>query len=186
MPFEFIKTKIPDVVLIEPRSFSDDRGYFFENFKKSDFIENGIGVSFVQDNSSYSQPNVIRGMHFQSPPHDQGKLVRAVTGRILDVAIDIRVGSPYYGQWISEELSEQNRRMMWVPSGFAHGFLSLEKCHVHYKVTNEYNKDSEGGVIWNDKTVNIDWGVDGVKLSLKDEIWPKLTNLRSPFTYSKE
>lgn len=183
MPFSFTRTKIPDVIAVEPKSFSDSRGFFFENYKKSDFLDNGIAVDFVQDNSSYSEPNVIRGMHFQSPPHDQGKLVRAVVGSILDVAIDIRVGSPSFGQWVSEVLNEQNKKMLWVPPGFAHGFLSLERCYVHYKVTKEYNKDSEGGIIWNDQTIAIDWGKEKIGLSPKDELWPMLKDVKSPFTY---
>ena len=186
MPFAFTRTKIPDVVLIEPKSFSDDRGFFFENYKKSDFSNNGINCDFVQDNSSYSDSNVIRGMHFQSPPFEQGKLVRAITGKILDVAIDLRNDSPYYGKWVAEELSAQNKKMLWVPAGFAHGFLSLAKCFVHYKVTKEYNKESEGGVIWNDPAIGIEWGTDNVGLSPKDELWPTLKELRSPFFYGSE
>lgn len=183
MPFTFMRTKIPDVLIVEPKIFSDGRGFFFENYKRSDFENNGIDADFVQDNSSYSEAGVVRGMHFQSPPYDQGKLIRAVTGRILDVAIDIRVGSPFFGKWVSEELSEQNRKMLWVPSGFAHGFLSIEECYVHYKVTNEYNKDSEGGVSWDDQIIGINWGAREVALSPKDENWPTLEELKSPFVY---
>lgn len=186
MPFTFVKTKIPDVVIVEPRSFSDDRGYFFENYKKSDFVNNGISPEFVQDNTSFSDAYVLRGMHFQRPPYAQGKLVRVITGRVLDAAIDIRVGSPTYGKYVVEELSADNKKMLWVPPGFAHGFLTLEVSNVHYKVTKEYNKDSEGGIIWNDPDLKIDWNATEVGLSPKDKEWPKLRDLESPFTYGKD
>lgn len=183
MPFTFQPTKIEDVLLVQPRSFSDDRGYFYENYKKSDFVSNGISLEFVQDNTSKSEPGVIRGMHFQSPPHEQGKLVRAIQGEILDVAIDLRKGSHTYGKWVSEVLSSDNKKMLWVPPGFAHGFLTLTEAVVHYKVTKEYNKDSEGGVLWNDVKIGIDWPLRSPSLSSKDTQWPSFENLKSPFNY---
>lgn len=183
MPFVFSPTRIKDVILIEPKSFSDDRGFFFENYKKSDFTANGIKFEFVQDNTSSSEKGVIRGMHFQAPPFEQGKLVRAVVGEILDVAIDIRNESPTYGQWISETLSSENKKMLWVPPGFAHGFLTLTDALVHYKVTNEYNKESEGGLKWNDGEIGIDWQTSVVRLSQKDEQWPLFKDFKSQFKY---
>ena len=186
MPFTFHPTKIKDVILVEPRSFSDERGFFFENYKKSDFAKNGISYEFVQDNTSKSDMGIIRGMHFQAPPHEQGKLVRAVQGEILDVAIDIRLGSPSYGKCVSELLTGENRKMLWVPPGFAHGFLTLTEALVHYKVTKEYNKDSEGGLIWNDKELGIEWPLREPNLSEKDTLWPTLGELKSPFRFNKE
>lgn len=183
MPFKFNSTEIKDVIVVEPRSFPDGRGFFFENYKKSDFIKNGIEYEFVQDNSSFSDSNIIRGLHFQAPPYEQGKLVRVITGEILDVAVDIRVGSPTYGKWVSEILSADNRKMLWVPPGFAHGFLTLKESFVHYKVTKEYNKDSEGGLIWNDPDLSINWPDKEPQLSEKDVAWPTLKNLKSPFKY---
>ncbi len=186
MPFTFQSTKIKDVILVEPRSFNDDRGFFYENYKKSDFLKNGIVYDFVQDNTSKSEKGVIRGMHFQAPPHEQGKLVRAVQGEILDVAIDIRIGSPTYGKWVSEVLTSENKRMLWVPPGFAHGFLTLTEAVVHYKVTNEYNKDSEGGVMWNDRELGIDWPLGNPSLSPKDTEWPSFDGLQSPFKFKED
>ncbi len=186
MPFTFQSTRIKDVILIEPRSFSDERGYFFENYKKSDFMANGITYEFVQDNTSKSEKGVIRGMHFQAPPFEQGKLVRAVQGEILDVAIDIRNESPTYGHWVSEVLTGENKKMLWVPPGFAHGFLTLTEALVHYKVTKEYNKDSEGGIIWNDPSLRIDWTIDSPSLSPKDTEWTNFRLFKSPFNYESD
>ncbi|MCL6090779.1 MAG: dTDP-4-dehydrorhamnose 3,5-epimerase [Candidatus Thermoplasmatota archaeon] len=185
MPFKFTAEKIEGVILVEPKGFPDGRGFFFENYKKSEFFSNGIEYEFVQDNTSFSDPDIIRGLHFQAPPYEQGKLVRVITGEILDVAVDIRKGSPTYGQWVSEILNEENRRMLWVPPGFAHGFLTLKKSFVHYKVTKEYNKDSEGGVIWNDPDLRINWQKSSAQLSPKDKLWPTLKDFNSPFTYGR-
>ncbi|MHB8360893.1 MAG: dTDP-4-dehydrorhamnose 3,5-epimerase [Thermoplasmataceae archaeon] len=185
MPFNFVKREINGVILVEPRSFDDERGFFFENYKKSDFVKNGIKFDFVQDNSSYSDSYVLRGLHFQKPPYEQGKLVRVITGKILDVAIDIRKGSITYGKYVSEILSGSNKKMLWVPPGFAHGFLTYEPSFVHYKVTKEYNKDSESGIIWNDKILGIDWGNDNINLSSKDQQWKGLNEFESPFNYGE-
>ncbi len=185
MPFQFLKTEIPDVIEIVPRSFPDERGYFFENYKKSDFFNSGIAYEFVQDNTSFSQKSVVRGMHFQSPPHEQGKLVRVLIGKIMDVAVDIRTGSPTFGKWVSRELSGVNMKMLWIPPGFAHGFFALEESLVHYKVTKEYNKESEGGVIYSDPMLNIKWPSQNLNVSEKDLKWPDFKNFNSPFSYGK-
>ncbi|AKA49282.1 dTDP-4-dehydrorhamnose 3,5-epimerase [uncultured archaeon] len=185
MPFKFTPKEIADVILIEPKAFSDDRGYFFENYKKSDFLNNGIEYDFVQDNTSFSDGNVIRGLHFQAPPYDQGKLVRTINGKILDVAVDVRKGSPTYGKWVSEVLSGEDMKMLWIPPGFAHGFLTLTESLVHYKVTGEYNKESEGGLLWNDPELGIPSPSKDVQLSPKDEEWPTISELKSPFIYKR-
>lgn len=171
MPFKFERTSIPDVVLIESRAFGDDRGYFKETYKKSEFEKFGISLSFVQDNVSWSEKNVLRGLHFQKPPYAQGKLVSVMSGKILDVAVDLRKGSQTYGKYVSEILSNENHRLLWVPPGFAHGFLVLEESVVHYKVTNEYNRDSESGIMWNDPIINVKWPIENPLLSGKDELW---------------
>ncbi len=185
MPFNFIRKEIPDVMVVIPKSFSDERGFFFENYKSSEFHKNSISYDFVQDNTSFSDSNVLRGLHFQTPPYEQGKLVRVVIGEILDVAVDIRNGSPTYGKWVSEILTGDNKKMLWVPPGFAHGFLTRSKSLVHYKVTKEYNKDSEGGLLWNDEDLNINWNNTEIGLSAKDKLWPTLNQLKSPFEYGK-
>jgi dTDP-4-dehydrorhamnose 3,5-epimerase len=143
----------------------------------------GITWDFYKDNQSFSKEGVLRGLHFQAPPHEQGKLVRTLTGRIIDVAVDIRVGSPSYGKYVSEELSAEDGKMLWVPPGFAHGFYALEDSVVHYKATAEYNKNSEGGVIWNDATLSIKWPNANPNISSKDKEWPTLAKLKSPFHY---
>jgi len=180
---EIITTKIPDLLIIKPKVFSDDRGYFFESYNKEQFLANGIDQNFVQDNESKSNKGVLRGLHFQKPPFTQGKLVRVVKGAVLDVAVDIRKSSPTYGQWESIELSEDNKFMYWIPPGMAHGFLTLEDNTVFfYKCTNIYNKVSEGSLLWNDLDLNIDWG-NGIipLLSEKDKIAPFFKDFISPF-----
>ena len=183
MPFKFERTYISDVLIIEPKAFNDERGFFFENYKQSEFERNEIKYTFKQDNSSFSETNVVRGLHFQRPPYEQGKLVRVINGRILDVAVDIRIGSPTYGKYLSVELSGENKKMLWIPPGFAHGFVTYEKSFVHYKVTNEYNKESESGIIWNDPSLNIDWNAKDPQSSDKDKQWPKFKDLKGPFKY---
>tara|TARA_B100000029_G_scaffold492166_1_gene553120 strand:- start:57 stop:614 length:558 start_codon:yes stop_codon:yes gene_type:complete len=159
MPFTFKRLEIPDVILIEPKPFHDDRGFFLESFKESDFASNGIDVKFVQDNISHSVKDVIRGLHFQSPPKAQAKLITVVKGEILDVAVDIRKSSPTYGKWVSEILSDLNHNLLYIPEGFAHGFSvsSSKGADVMYKVSNEYSPDHERGIIWNDPKLNIKW-----------------------------
>jgi len=180
---EIIKTKIQDLLIVKPDVFEDERGYFFESFSKEKFKNMGLDLDFVQDNESKSQKNVLRGLHFQKPPFAQGKLVRVVKGAVLDVAVDLRKDSPTYGQWEAVELSEENKLMYWVPPGFAHGFLTLRDETVFtYKCTNVYNKESEGSLLWNDPTLNIDWGlVKDLILSEKDLQSPLFEHFNTPF-----
>ena len=141
MPFRFLRMDIPDVILIEPMSYIDSRGYFLEMFKSSYFTEIGMNLKFYQDNLSYSKKGTVRGLHFQKHPYEQGKLVSVITGTIIDVAVDLRVNSDRFGKYVSANLSEENHRSLWIPPGFGHGFMALEESHVLYKVTNEYNAE---------------------------------------------
>lgn len=171
-----IKTQIPDLLIFEPKIFKDERGYFFESFNHSKF-EKLIGrqVSFVQDNQSESAAGVVRGLHFQTDPYAQGKLVRCAVGEVFDVAVDIRLGSPTFGEWVGVHLSADNQRQFWIPEGFAHGFVSLsEKAVFLYKTTNYYDPSSERSILWNDPAIGIEWPVDKVILSDKDKIAPTL------------
>ncbi len=184
MPFTFRRLEIPEVVLIEPKVFQDGRGFFMETYKFSEFAEFGITERFVQDNHSRSKKGVIRGLHYQNPPRAQGKLVRVVVGEIFDVAVDIRKGSPTYGKWIGERLSSENKRMLYIPPGFAHGFCVLsQEAEVVYKVTEEYAPEHEAGVIWNDPGIGIRWPVENPILSPKDARWPPLKDAVNGFTY---
>lgn len=151
--------KIPDVKLIEPVVFEDERGFFFESFNQQKFNEAiGLNVTFVQDNHSKSSKGVLRGLHYQEEPFTQGKLVRVIRGEVFDVAVDIRKDSPTYGQWVSEILSSENKKQLWIPEGFAHGFLTIsEIAEIIYKTTNFYNKQSEKTIFYNDKNLMIDW-----------------------------
>jgi len=181
---EFIETPIAGLLIVEPKVWKDDRGYFFESFNKKIFADAGITADFVQDNQSFSQRGTLRGLHGQANPFAQGKLVRVIQGRVIDVAVDIRKDSPTYGQSLSVELSAENFKMFWVPPGFLHGFATLEDNTVFtYKVTNLYNKASEIGVRWNDPQLNINWGLkdDEVILSEKDKILPVFEEFDSPF-----
>lgn len=180
---EIITTKIPDLLVIKPNVFRDDRGYFFESYNKEFFLSQGIDQNFVQDNESKSNKGVLRGLHFQRPPFAQGKLVRVIKGAVKDVAVDLRKSSPTYGQWESIELSEENKMMYWVPPGFAHGFITLKDNTIFsYKCTNVYNKASEGSIVWNDPDLNIDWGKEiQPQLSEKDRIGPAFKDFISPF-----
>lgn len=167
-----IKTSIPDVLLFEPKVFGDKRGYFTETFRQ-DFIEQHIGkVHFVQDNESFSSYGVLRGLHFQKPPFAQGKLVRVLQGKVLDVAVDIRIGSPTYGQHVAVQLSEENKRQLWVPRGFAHGYVVLSKTALFaYKCDNYYKPSHEGGIPWDDPSIAVDWFLpkEQIQLSEKDK-----------------
>jgi dTDP-4-dehydrorhamnose 3,5-epimerase len=186
MSFEFKKLDIPEVVLITPKSFQDVRGFFLESYKKSEFCANGIAAEFKQDNHSKSSKNVLRGLHYQLDPYAQGKIVRVITGKVFDVAVDIRDGSPTFGKWVSAELSEENKQMLWIPTGFAHGFLTLEdNTNVLYKATDEYNKESEGGIIWNDPEIEIKWPTDKPILSEKDLKHPLLKDAKTNFKYQR-
>jgi dTDP-4-dehydrorhamnose 3,5-epimerase len=166
---EVIETGLRGLVIIKPKVFEDERGYFFESYNKITFSNSGLNLEFVQDNQSLSQRGVLRGLHFQNPPHAQGKLVRVIKGSVFDVAVDIRKSSPTYGKWFGLELTEKNKWMLYIPEGFAHGFSTLEDNTVFsYKCTNNYNKQSEGCILWNDKDINIDWKVENPLLSSKD------------------
>ncbi len=179
---EVIKTKIEGLLIINPKVFGDVRGYFFESYNDSVFKEHGIDVEFIQDNQSLSNSGVLRGMHFQAPPYDQGKLVRVITGAVLDVAVDIRKNSATYGEHIAIELSEDNKTMFYIPPGFAHGFLTLKDSTIFsYKCTNLYNKSSEGTVFWNDSDLNINWNISNPVLSEKDLVGTKFKDFISPF-----
>ena len=184
MPFEFEALKIPGAVLVKPRLFPDDRGYFFETYKKSDFVVTGIDENFVQDNYSTSTKSVIRGLHYQKEPKAQAKLVSATVGRIFDVAVDLRKGSPTYGEWLAAELSEENRHMLFIPSGCAHGFCVLsDKAEVSYKTSDEYSPSHEAGIIWNDADLNIQWPNIEPVLSDKDAKLPHLGDADNNFIY---
>jgi dTDP-4-dehydrorhamnose 3,5-epimerase len=186
MPFEFQRMEIPDVILVRPKVFGDDRGFFMETYKASEFKENGIDYDFVQDNHSRSQKGVLRGLHYQLKPMEQGKLVRCVRGRIWDVAVDIRKGSPWYGRWVAVELSEENKLMLWVPPGFAHGFVALEdNTEVIYKVTNEYAPELGRGILWNDPDLGIEWPIKKPILSEKDKNQPLFKEAENNFEYGK-
>ena len=176
MPFEFERQKIEDVILVKPRVFGDNRGFFMESYKKSDFVKNGIDVEFVQDNHSKSSAHVLRGLHYQEAPYGQAKLVRCSKGRIYDVAVDIRPGSKTFGQYVKVELSEENKQMLFIPDGFAHGFVVLsEEAELLYKTSQEYAPQADRGILWSDKDINIDWEIDFEPiLSEKDKIQPAL------------
>jgi len=187
MPFDFKSLEIPEVVLVEPKVFEDERGFFMETYKMLDFVAAGIERNFVQDNHSRSTKGVLRGLHYQNPPFAQGKLVRVVRGEIFDVAVDIRKASPTYGKWVSAILSEENRNMLYAPEGFAHGFYILsEIAEVLYKATNVYAASSEAGIIWNDENLNIKWPVKKPVLSEKDEKLPTLKDADIRFYYGEE
>ena len=180
----FLETEIKDLFIIEPKIWKDDRGYFFESYNKQSFDEAGIDVNFVQDNQSLSQKGTLRGLHAQANPYAQGKLVRVIQGRVLDIAVDIRKGSETYGQYEAVELTGENNRMLWIPPGFLHGFLTLENDTIFaYKVSGLYHKSSEFGIIWNDPELNIDWGIapDQIILSDKDQTLPLFKDLDSSF-----
>jgi dTDP-4-dehydrorhamnose 3,5-epimerase len=183
----FLATDLPGVLLFEPTVFKDERGYFFESYNEQSFAQQGVSIRFVQDNQSYSRYGVIRALHYQLDPHAQTKLVRVLQGRILDVAVDIRKGSPHYGRSISVELSAENRRQLLIPKGFAHGFSVLsETAEVLYKCDALYSKANEGGIIYNDPSFAIDWQVPSDKaiVSTKDRELPDLAACRNNFQFS--
>ena len=186
---EVIKTEIDGVVIIEPRIFKDDRGYFYESFSQREFEEKVCRTTFVQDNQSKSSYGVLRGLHFQKPPYCQSKLVRCIKGTVLDVAVDIRKGSPTFGKYVAVELSEENHRQFFVPRGFAHGFAVLTpEAIFQYKCDNFYNKESEGSVAWNDPELAIDWRIpaDKVLLSEKDKLSKTIANADYLFDYNEK
>jgi dTDP-4-dehydrorhamnose 3,5-epimerase len=177
------ETKLNGLYLIEPKIFEDSRGYFFESYNINNFKKNRINTNFVQDNESNSSKGVLRGLHFQSPPHAQVKIVRATTGSILDVVVDLRKNSQTYGKYYSTILSCKNKKMLYIPEGFAHGFLSLEDhTTVQYKCSDFYNKESETSIIWNDPIINIDWQVNNEPIvSDKDKLGVNFNDFKSPF-----
>ncbi len=179
-----IETPLKGVLIIEPRVFDDARGYFYESYNKSKFAEAGIDANFVQDNQSLSQKGAVRGLHGQVAPFAQGKLVRVISGRVMDVALDIRKGSPTYGKHFAIELSGENKLQLWIPAGFLHGFSTLgDNTIFTYKVNNYYDKASEIGVVWNDPDLNIDWSIEEstAVLSPKDGLLPQFKDFVSPF-----
>ncbi len=184
-----IQTPIEGLVLIEPRIFNDERGYFFESFSERHFEEQVRSCNFVQDNESKSSFGVLRGLHFQRPPHAQSKLIRVVRGRVLDVAVDIRKGSPTFGQHVAVELSEENKKQFFIPRGFAHGFVVLsQEAIFQYKCDNYYCPEAEGAIAWNDPALGIDWQIDSSKLilSAKDLKNPLLKDAEQLFDYQDE
>jgi dTDP-4-dehydrorhamnose 3,5-epimerase len=184
MPFDIVSLGIPDLKLFKPRIFKDDRGYFLELYKHSDFCRVGIGKYFVQDNYSKSAKGVLRGLHYQKNPKAQGKLVSCVKGEIYDVAIDLRKGSPCYGKCASANLSEENRHLLYVPPGLAHGFQVIsETAEVMYKCTEEYSPAEDRGIIWNDPDLQIPWPLSDALLSEKDRIHPRLKDADHNFVF---
>jgi dTDP-4-dehydrorhamnose 3,5-epimerase len=182
VPFQFHRLEIPEVVLIEAQQYRDNRGFFAETYKLSEFAAHGIPHAFVQDNLSHSARGVLRGLHYQKQPKAQGKLVTVLKGRVFDVAVDIRHGSPTYRQWVGMELSGENCRMLYIPTGFAHGFCVLsETADVVYKVTEEYARDLDRGIVWNDPEIGIQWPVSKPILSPKDAALPLLREADNNF-----
>jgi dTDP-4-dehydrorhamnose 3,5-epimerase len=182
-----IKTNLPDLFIIEPKVFEDDRGYFFESYQEEKLNQQGIQTRFLQDNQSKSSYGVIRGLHFQLEPYAQTKLIRVLEGKIFDVAVDVRPGSPTFGQWYGIELSAENKRQLYVPKGFAHGFSVIsETAIVFYKCDELYNPASEGGILYNDPDLNINWQIEPEKanLSAKDKVLPQLKNAKLNFSYT--
>ena len=170
MSLNFKKLKISDVILIEPESFNDERGYFFENYNALNFNQNGIKTKFVQDNFSFSTKNVLRGLHFQKKPKAQAKLVSVLKGEIFDVAVDLRKNSSTYLKWVSEILSEKKHNSLYIPEGFAHGFYVLsDSAYVMYKVNSHYSPELDSGIVWNDQKLNISWPTSEPILSIKDQ-----------------
>lgn len=173
---QVISTSLPGVMIIEPAVFGDDRGFFMETYNAARFRDAGLPESFLQDNHSRSVRGVLRGLHYQEP-NPQGKLIRAARGAIFDVAVDIRRGSPHFGRWVGVELTEENRRMLWVPEGFAHGFCVLsELAEVVYKCTTLYQRENEHGIAWNDPAIGIEWPIADPLLSSKDAGAPRLAD----------
>ena len=184
MPFRFIKTEIPDVVIIEPRVFADERGFFMETYKRSEFAALGIGENFVQVNRSKSPKGILRGLHYQKQPQAQGKLVHALAGEIFDVAVDIRQGAPTFGRSVIIELSSKNKRMLYVPAGFAHGFCVVsDDAEVSYMTTAEYAPECEAGIRWDDPDLAIDWPIASPRLAQRDRLWPCLKDADNNFCY---
>ena len=179
---EVFKTRIEGLLVIKPKIFVDDRGCFFESWSQESFAENGLDLTFVQDNQSLSNKGVLRGLHFQNPPFSQGKLVRVIKGAVLDVVVDIRKESSTYGKHFSIELNEENKTICWIPPGFAHGFVTLQDDTIFtYKCTEVYNSASEEALLWSDNDLNIDWGAINPLVSSKDLVAGSFKNFKSQF-----
>ena len=180
---QFIETDLKGLFVIQPKVFEDSRGYFFESFNQKEFKNNtGLNINFLQDNQSKSSKNVLRGLHFQNPPHQQGKLVRVLSGSVLDIAVDIRKKSTTYGQHFKMILSNNDFKMLYIPEGFAHGFLTLEDNTIFsYKCTDFYHKEAEDCIIWNDIDLDIDWGIKEPIISEKDQHGKKFSSFASKF-----
>lgn len=185
MNFKFEKLAIPEVILITAEVFEDKRGFFMETYKKSIFEKAGIKSGFKQDNLSKSKKNVLRGLHYQKPPMEQAKLIRCIKGEVFDVAVDIREDSPNYGKWVGEHLSWKNKKMLFIPAGFAHGFMVMsDEAEIVYKVSKEYSKKHEGGILWKDSDIGIDWPLEEEPiLSEKDKNLPLLKDVENVFRY---
>ncbi len=185
MAFHRVETGIEGLFIVKPDVFGDHRGYFKETYNAEAFAAIGLNTAFAQDNLSFSGKGILRGLHFQAPPHAQGKLVSVLAGEVLDVAVDIRRGSPTYGQHYAIRLSGDNHLMFYVPPGFAHGFQVLsETCYFAYKCTQGYNKAAEGGLMWNDPDLGIDWPLADPVISDKDRDYVPFAQFESPFTYN--
>jgi len=181
---QFIKTNLPDVIIIQPKVFGDARGYFFESFNQKEFEKHVGQVNFIQDNESKSSKGVLRGLHFQKPPYTQSKLLRCIEGEVLDVIVDLRQDSSTYKQSLSIVLSGENKKQIFVPKGFAHGFLVLsDTATIAYKVDEYYAPDHDSGIAWNDEEINIDWGIsaEDIQLSGKDKNLKPLAEIKNPF-----
>ena len=179
---EILETSISGVLLIKPKVLGDHRGYFYESYRRDKMMEFGVDPNFVQDNQSMSKKGILRGLHFQAPPFEQGKLVRVIKGSVIDVIVDIRGSSATYGEHYKVELNEENKLLLWVPTGFAHGFLTLQDDTIFsYKCTNYYNRESEGSIRWNSPKLNINWEMSNPILSEKDIEAPLFQDFKSPF-----
>ena len=186
MPYSFRRLRIRDVILVEAQTFKDDRGFFVETYKQSEFAANGIPVAFVQDNYVHSIQGVVRGLHYQIPPKSQAKLIAVARGEIFDVAIDIRSGSPTYGQWVGDILSDKNHHQLFMPVGFAHGYcVTSDWADVSYKVSDEYSPDHERGIAWNDPDVAIPWPVKRPLVSPRDSALPFLSAAEGHFVFQR-
>ena len=184
----FTPTTIPGLIVIDPVILEDSRGYFFEAYNENFFRENHITVTFIQDNQSKSSYGVVRGLHYQRPPHAQSKLVRVLSGAIVDTVLDLRVGSPTFGETFSIRLSAENKKQLFIPKGFAHGFSVVsETAEVFYKCDTYYNRESESGIIYNDPQLNIDWEIPNYKVvvSEKDKLLPLFNSYAGEFTYNQ-
>ncbi|MEG1498143.1 MAG: dTDP-4-dehydrorhamnose 3,5-epimerase [Bacteroidales bacterium] len=179
---EVIQTKIADLIILQPKVFMDDRGYFIETYSEKQWSNAGLKYSFVQDNESKSRKGVLRGLHFQKPPYAQGKIVRVIKGAVMDVAVDLRLDSSTYGEHVCVELTEDNKRQFFLPPGFAHGFVTLQEDTIFaYKVSVPYSPESEACILWNDPDLHIDWKIKDPILSDKDQIGSSFADFKSPF-----